>query len=106
MAAPLLEIVLTALLSTTITLGVVYHLAKTRWLPAIRQQVDQEFEEKLQVAIAALSEEVRESVRTGVLQAVKEIPSADTLRGTTQTMAKTGVEIMGMGLDVMRGKKR
>ena len=106
MGVTFLQIVLTANASALVTLTVSYWVVKRMWLPAMREEVDREFDEKLQVAVSTLSEEVRESVRQGVLQAVTEIPSAETLKGTTQTMAKAGVEIMGMGLDVMRGKKR
>jgi hypothetical protein len=106
MAATLLEIIFTAIASAAITLSITYYLIMRIWLPQLRRQIDQEFDEKLEVAIGALSTEVRDSVRQGVLQAITEIPTTDTLKGTTQTMAKTGAEIMGMGLDVMRGKRR
>ncbi|GAA5317583.1 MAG: hypothetical protein AseanaTS_27880 [Candidatus Pelagadaptatus aseana] len=102
----LLEILFTAFASAAITLSITYFLIMRIWLPDLRRQIDVEFEEKLEIALDSLSKEVRESVRQGVLQAVTEIPTTDTLKGTTQTMAKTGVEIMGMGLDVMRGKRR
>jgi hypothetical protein len=106
MQASILDIMLIAICSAVVTWVMAYSVFITVLVPRIRQQIDAEFEEKLDVAVEVLSEEIRKSVRLGVLEAVSDIPSAEVLRETTQNIAKTGFDIMGVGLDAMRGKRR
>jgi hypothetical protein len=106
MEISLIDVILIAISSAVVTLFVAYSVFTRVLLPQVREQVDKEFDEKLNIAVDLLSEEVRKSVKQGVLQAVAEIPSAEVLRETTQTIAKTGIDIMGVGLDVMRGRRR
>ena len=106
MQASVIDIMLIAVCSAVVTWAMAYGVFITVLVPRIRQQIDVEFEEKLDEAVEILSEEIRKSVRQGVLQAVSDIPSTEVLRETTQNIAKTGFDIMGVGLDVMRGKRR
>lgn len=99
-------VLLIAVFSALLTLVIGYSVYMRFLLPRLQAEIDKQFDEKLEQAVEVLSVEIKEAVRKGVLRAVSDIPSTDTLRETTQTLAKTGVEIMGASFDVMRGRKR
>lgn len=97
-----LELILTALASSLITVGILAWYFQRVLLP----RLERDFERLLRAATAELGREVEERVKRGVLEGVAAIPSAEMLQQTTRTVAQTGVDLVGAGLNSLLGRKR
>ena len=106
MTLTFLDILLVALCSAGVTLVTAYTCLKTLLLPKIREEIDRDFENKLNHAIQVMKVEIHNSVKAGVLKAVAEIPTREVIRETTTNMAKTGMGFVGASIDAVLGKKK
>ncbi len=96
--AVILILLLTAVLTSAITLGVGYWIYDRHLKARVQQAVDEKIEK--------LGATMEERVRNGIVQGVASIPSVEVIRGTTRTMAETGVNIIGESLGAIFGKPR
>ncbi|MCG8669194.1 MAG: hypothetical protein MI867_07245 [Pseudomonadales bacterium] len=91
MLSQALVIVLTAILSSLLTLGIAY------WF--IRKLIDYKAEETVAKITQRFKDDVgpelEERVAQGVRSGFASLPSREVIRDTTRNMAKTGVDIVG-----------
>lgn len=92
----------TALLSSVFTLALGAWLFETRIKPRLQEHVDEEVER----AIEELGRTIEERVRAGVKSGVASLPSTEVLAGATRSAARTGVDIVGLGLASLLGGGR
>lgn len=92
----------TAILSSAFTLMVAAWLFETRIKPRLQAHVDEEVEK----AIAELGRTIEARVHAGVRSGVASLPSADVLAGATRAAARTGADIVGLGLASLLGGGR
>lgn len=102
-------ILVTALLSTLLTLGALALVWQYRVRPRLTRTLNEQFEQKVQKASVEVARKVEESVRRGVREGVREgvvsLASKETLADTTRTIAKTGVGLMEGGVGMMLGRR-
>lgn len=84
----------TALLSSVFTLAAAAWIFERRVKPRLQEYVDEEVER----AIAELGQTIEERVRSGVRSGVASLPSTEVLAGATRSAARTGADIVGIGL--------
>lgn len=84
----------TALLSSVFTLALAAWLFETRIKPRLQEHVDEEVER----AVEELGRTIEERVRSGVKSGVASLPSTEVLAGATRSAARTGADLMGIGL--------
>lgn len=84
----------TALLSSVFTLALAAWLFETRIRPRLQQHVDEEVDK----AIDEMGQTIEERVRAGVRSGVASLASTETLAGATRSAARTGADLMGIGL--------
>lgn len=101
----ILLILVSAGLSSFLTLGLIYYFFQTSWRPRLERELRAR-EEALDRKLAEFGDEVEERVRRGVLSGVASIPSTEVMREGTRSLAKTGMEIMEVGLDTLLGGPR
>ncbi len=111
--SPFLVVLSTALLSALLTAALFGALVRWWLLPRLRAQVDDEVERatarmraELDEATVRLGDEVEKRVRQGIVDGVAAIPSSEVVQGATRTVARTGAEILGAGLDTIFGRGR
>lgn len=92
----IITVIATALLTSMITL-IVSHFFLEKRIKELNVKFDQ--------SIDRLGDVIEERVRQGVINGVSSLPSREVIRGTTRTIAKTGVEIVEDGLNSFLGKK-
>lgn len=77
---------------------------------AFQRLVVPRLEERLRARLEAEREEfaqaVARSVRKGLLEGVSALPSREVLQDTTRTIARTGMELVGDGLNTLLGGRR
>ena len=107
-----LLIVLGAVLSSTLTLGLAYLFFEKHYRLRLQREVDEQVEDYLERFRDVLGEEVekasktvRAQVRQGVLDAVADLPSAEVIQGTTQSAVRAGVDMVEAGLKTFLGGK-
>jgi len=107
-----LMIVLGAVLSSALTLGLAYVFFEKRYKQRLQREIDERVEEYLASFQAVLDEEVEKvgstieaRVRKGVLDAVAALPSSEVIQGTTQSAVQTGVDLMEAGLQAFLGTR-
>ena len=93
----LITVFAAAVLSSLLTLGFAAALFHFR----LKAQLTRYLERSLR----HLSERVEQSVESGLLKGVKQIPSSEVLRDTTCTLTKTGGELLEHGLDFLGMRK-
>ena len=71
-----------------------------------RRVVEPALDEKIELVLKSLGDEVGTRVRSGVVEGVTDLAGADTLRRTTEKVASSGVALMDEGLNVLLGKPR
>lgn len=86
----IISIILTAILSSLLTVAVGAWYIKRHYQQTIRPELDNLKRE--------IGEEIEERVRKGVIDGVKGLSSKDVIRDTTMNLAKTGLDIFGTGL--------
>lgn len=101
MWSELLRIVGTALLSSLLTLWLVYLFFDRYLLPRLERQLQQQLDK----AIADLGPTIEERVKRGILEGVAAIPSAEMLQSTTRAVTQTGVDLVGAGIDALLGRR-
>jgi len=86
-------VLLTAVLSSVLTLALAY------WF------VDRRLKRRLEQRMTELQEEfgtmIQERVRRGVVEGVASIPSAEVLKGTGQTLSATAADLVRNSLDTL-----
>ena len=91
----LFTILLTAGLSSVLTLALAY------WL------VEKHLKRRLELQMKELQEELgsalQERVRQGVVEGVASIPSTEVLKGTSQALTATAGDLVKSGLDTLLG---
>lgn len=92
----------TAFLSSVLTLALAAWLFDRRIKPRLQEHVDAEVDR----AIEELGRSLEERVRAGVKSGVASLPSTEVLAGATKTAAKTGFDIVGLGLASLLGGGR
>lgn len=99
-----------AVLSSLLTLGLAYLVFERHTKARLRREIEEQVEEAtarmrqvLEQEIDRAGEVIEERVRQGVLKAVTDLPSSEILRGTTQNVVRTGVDLMEAGLDTFLG---
>jgi|GEM_PF-3294382 len=84
-------ILITALLSSFLTIAIAYYI--------IKQQIQTHAEERINQIITQFENEIgpiiEARVKQGVRDGVASIPSREVIRETTRTIAKTGADIVG-----------
>lgn len=111
--SPLLTMLATAALAAVMTLGLAA-IAWRGWLaPAFERRLaaavetaKAELRAELETASRDLGEEIERRVRRGVIDGVAAIPSSEVVQGATRTVARTGAEILGAGLETLLGRDR
>ena len=113
----LVTMLATAVLSSVGTLALAYLLFRWRW----RQRLEAELATRshaamveLEVRLEAVGERLRErlgetvetGVRSGIAAAIKDLPSSDLVKDTTRSVARTGAELLGEGLNALFGSSR
>jgi len=105
-----LLIVLGAVLSSALTLGLVYLFFEKRYKLRLQQEIDERVEVYLENFRDVLDEEVDKvgktietRVRKGVLDAVAALPSSAVIQETTQSAVQTGVDLVEAGLKTFLG---
>lgn len=68
--------------------------------------VEPALERRIEIALAALGEEVGQRVRAGVVDGVTDLADADTFRRTTEKVASSGAALVDEGLNVLLGKPK
>ena len=104
MLSQVLTIVLTALLSSALTVGLAWWLYQRRLKTELDAQLATAVEEvdgKLKEALQALGDIVEERVKRGVVTGVASLPSTEVLAGTTKSVA----ELASKGLSALFGIK-
>ncbi|MCG8316805.1 MAG: hypothetical protein MI976_26615 [Pseudomonadales bacterium] len=91
MLSQILVILLTALLSSLLTLGIAYFV--------IRKLIDDKADDTIKEITTRFKEdigpELEQRVAQGVRNGFASLPSREVIRDTTRNMAKTGVDIVG-----------
>jgi hypothetical protein len=109
MTATLATALLTALLSSAVTLGLGYLALRRWWLPRIEAEVEARYRAHLAEALDRLGEVVQERVRRGVVEGAAELSSPEGLRGTAESVAgslgKVGAELLARGLGGRRRER-
>lgn len=95
MLVQLLTILLTAVLSSLLTLGLAYWYFDRR----LKRRLDQRLTE-LQEEFGSV---IQERVRRGVLEGVASIPSAEVLKDTGQTLSTAAGDLVRNGLGTLLG---
>lgn len=101
----LVQIVLalvSAALSSALTLGVAYWLFRRRWLPRLEDELRAR-EAALDVKLAAFGERLEGHVKKGIVDGVTAIPSSEVLRESGRSLARTGAEVVTAGLETLLG---
>ncbi|MDX1692676.1 MAG: hypothetical protein R3208_02855 [Ketobacteraceae bacterium] len=91
MLSQALVIILTAVLSSLITLGVAYYFIR-RLIQERGEKTVREITERFKNDVGP---ELEQRVAQGVRSGFASLPSREVLRDTTRNMAKTGVDIVG-----------
>ena len=86
-----LAIILTAVLSSLLTLGIAYFFIR-KLVQERGEKTVREITERLKNDVGP---ELEERVAQGVRSGFASLPSREVLRDTTRNMAKTGVDIVG-----------
>ncbi len=105
----ILTIVLTALLSSALTIGLAWWLYERRLKAELDAQLEAavaEVDDKLQGALETLGDIVEVRVKQGILSGVAAIPSSEVLADTTKSVARTGAELASKGLSALFGIKK
>ena len=104
----LVQIVLaliSAALSSALTLGVAYWLFRRRWLPRLEDELRAR-EAALDAKLAAFGEVLEAHVKKGIVDGVTAIPSSEVIREGTRSLARTGAEVVTAGLETLLGGRR
>lgn len=99
MLVQILLMLLTAVLSSALTLGAAWWL----WDRRLRRRLESRFAELREELGEELGETIRIKVRQGVLDAVAAIPSGELLRNTQRGITDTAVGIVRGGLSSLLG---
>ena len=112
MWAQALIVLLGALVSSILTVGLGLFVFDRYYKSRLRDEADERIEDYTQRLRQAIGEEVdsageviAQKVRTGVLDAVASIPSPEVLQETTQSVVRTGVDLVEAGLNTFLGTK-
>lgn len=97
-----LGIVLTALLSSVLTLALGYWWFERYLKDEILEHVDRHVDE----TIAELGREVEIRVKQGVVDGVASLPSSEVLAGATRTAARSGADLVSTLLTGGRRPRR
>ncbi|MAR90017.1 MAG: hypothetical protein CML06_03930 [Pseudomonadales bacterium] len=104
----LLTVIATALLSSLLTLGIAHYLMQKH----LKHRLEERVTEAIERFKAEVGPEIEQRVKRGVQEGFKSLPSRETLRDTTRSIARTGLDIMGDGLKMAsrpprgRGERR
>lgn len=98
----LLFVLLTALLSSAFTLLMAWWL----WQRRLKKELQDEIDAQVAQGIDELGRKVEDSVRQGIKEGVAALPSSEVLADATRTVARTGAEIVGAGIDSLLGNRR
>ncbi len=107
-----LLILASAVAASFVTLAVAYQLFERRYKERLRHEVDQQvdlyrqqFQEILDRELVKLGDLLEERVRKGVVDAARSLSSPERLQETTQSVVKTGVDLVEAGLGRVLGTK-
>ncbi len=107
-----LMILASALLSSVLTLALGFYYFDRRYKEQLTAELDQRaeayrrrFQEILDQEAEKLGKNIETRVRQGVLDAVASLPSTEVIQETTQSVVKTGVDLMEAGLSTFLGTK-
>jgi len=107
-----LLILASAVAASLMTLAVAYQLFERRYKERLRREVDEQvslyrdqFQEILDRELVKLGGIIEERVRAGVVDAVRSLSSPEGLQQTTQTVVKSGVDLVEAGVSVVLGTK-
>lgn len=109
MLPQILTIVLTALLTSALTVGGAWWLYRRHLRRELDEQLAaaiEDLEARLQVISKDLGDTIETRVRQGVVKGVTDLPSSDVFVDTTRTVARTGAEIAGTALGALLGRRR
>lgn len=98
-------IVLTAALSSLLTLLVVALWGHFYFQPQLKRDLQRELDEQSQRAARLISESVEEAVKRGLVDGVRALPTREMLEETSRSLARTSSEIVGERLGRLFGKK-
>ena len=86
----LLWAVVTAVLSSALTLGIAYWAFERHF----KQQILDHIDEQVDKTLEELGQAVEERVKQGVIDGVASIPSSEVIAGATRTAARSGVDLV------------
>ncbi|MEM1206037.1 MAG: hypothetical protein AAGN66_22595 [Acidobacteriota bacterium] len=89
----------TAALSSLFTLGLAWWLFDRHVKGPLQDHIDQQIDEAIEELGATIEQRVRQGVRAGVAS----IPSTEVLADTTRNVARTGADLVGLGLATLLG---
>ncbi len=101
-----------AVLSSVLTLALAYYFFEHRYKQRLLKEIDQladaqrqRFKEVLDEEVEKAGETIETRVRQGVLDAVASLPTSEVIQETTQSVVRTGVDLVEAGLSTFLGKK-
>lgn len=89
-----MSIIVTAVLSSLLTVSIAALWFQFRTRPSLMRQLDEEFRDRLGEASEVIGERVEEAVRQGLIEGVSALPTREFLEGTTRTLARTSAEMV------------
>ena len=109
----ILVILASASLSSLLTLALGFYLFDRRYKPRLMAEMDRrvdayrrQFQELLDDEVERLGDTVESRVRQGVVDAVASLPSSEVVKGATQSVVKTGVDLVEAGLSGLLGSNK
>ncbi len=101
-----------AVISSVLTLALAYWLFDRHYKARLMKEIDQRadahrerFQEVLDQEVDKVGKTIETRVRQGVLDAVASLPSTEVIQETTQSVVRTGVDLVEAGLSTFLGKK-
>ncbi len=108
-----LLILASALLSSLLTLALGFYFFDRHYKKRLLVEIDgradayrQRFQEVLDDEVEKIGNTIETRVRQGVLDAVASLPSSEVIRGTTQSVVQTGVDLVESGLSTFLGTRK
>lgn len=113
MESPLLIILASAVAASLLTVVLAFYLFDRWYKKRLERELDERvdayrrlFHEEFERHGERLGALIEERVRKGIVDGVAALPSPETLRETTRTVARTGVDLMEAGLGALLSGKR
>lgn len=99
-------ILITAVLCAVLSCALTATWIRYRITPRLKEDLDREFQVRLEHASDVLSERVEQAVRRGVVDGFTGLASREVLEDTTRNIARSGAEFVEERLGRIFGRRR